>query len=167
MGCSNTAKTVRIYLSARYGRKFEMVEKALELEALSNNIKVKSSWIYGISGMDNKQTPMEMYRVVANDDIRDLCNSNLVVFFQEPLDKPHAGASRGGRHFETGYAYAAGIPTIIVGIQENIFHYLDNMKIMPCWDMVKEYIRQIALNGNNLKHKLDRIKDGKFNGRFS
>jgi hypothetical protein len=37
--------------------------------------------------------------------------------------------ARGGRHFETGYAYRAGIPVILVGPVEHAFHHLDGVNV--------------------------------------
>jgi hypothetical protein len=57
-------------------------------------------------------------------DLQDIeAADTLVLFSEDPL----IGTPRGGRHFETGYAFGRGKRVVIVGGEENIFHYLPSV----------------------------------------
>jgi len=43
---------------------------------------------------------------------------------KELVDATVRSSSRGGRHFEFGYAYGQGKLCVFVGPKENVFHYL-------------------------------------------
>jgi hypothetical protein len=86
---------------------------------------------------------VEEARPFAEDDIEDIEACDVFVAFTAP--PPQSG--RGGRHVETGYAYAlhrdrqfwdgeAGdltTPLVIVGPAENIFHSLPEFQRFPTW----------------------------------
>jgi nucleoside 2-deoxyribosyltransferase len=123
-----------IYLAARFTRKEEMAAKRRELEALG--FHVTSRWVYEPSAPDSKLSDVSTpYKVaVAMDDIADIDDADVMIFFAED---PLIGTPRGGRHFESGYAYGTKKLLIVVGEHENIFHYLPGVKNVQTWESAK------------------------------
>ena len=64
-------------------------------------------------------------RVLANTDISDINRANWFVLIADN------GGSKGGKHFELGYAYGRRKHNIIVvGKPENIFQHLDRIRVV-------------------------------------
>ena len=61
-------------------------------------------------------------------DLEDVDRADSLLFFAED---PLIGTPRGGRHVEFGYALAKGKRCIVIGGEENIFHYLPNVMHFP------------------------------------
>ena len=60
-------------------------------------------------------------------DCEDIDRANhVLVFTLSPQT-----AQRGGRHFETGYAYGRDIPVSVLGQAEHVFHRLPGITIYP------------------------------------
>src|SRR4029077_9900077 len=111
--CLNHSQSeLAVYLAARYSRKNEIKEKAEELTNLG--ITVTSRWFNEAateSGLGN-----ENYGV---QDIEDIDACDILILFSED---PKEAYPRGGRHFESGYAFGKGKPVIVIGPIENCFH---------------------------------------------
>jgi hypothetical protein len=121
-------ETVRVYLAARYSRKKEI--KALIPVLLEHNILTTSRWLqeeFSETATLNEFSPT-FCRWTAGIDLDDIDNSDTVVFFSED---PTIGTPRGGRHVEFGYALARGKRMIVIGGEENIFHYLPEVVHYP------------------------------------
>ncbi len=128
-GCAVSA----IYLGARYSRCEEMLRYAVELEALGHT--VTSRWIKGGHQITDEQLGEstqadELGRRYADEDLEDLHNADLCIFFTEP---PRTTNSRGGRHVEFGIAWAKQIECWIVGPKENVFHCLPGIQQFETW----------------------------------
>jgi nucleoside 2-deoxyribosyltransferase len=112
---------MKVYLAARYSRKKEI--KSLVPLLAENNIKTTSKWL-DETGSDTAHldefTP-SFCQATAYIDLADIEEADAFVFFAED---PKVGTPRGGRHVEFGYALARGKRMIVIGGQENIFHYL-------------------------------------------
>lgn len=106
---------MKIYLSARYARREELCAYREQLIAAGHECTAR--WLDG-EGDDLGEN--------AAIDVEDVLRADtLVNFTDEPAEySPHPWASRGGRHVEAGIALGAGIPVVIVGPRENIFHHL-------------------------------------------
>lgn len=121
--------TLTVYLAARFSRKDELAGYAAEL--MRNNIAVTSRWLFGShdvpseSGMDR-----ETKARFAIEDLDDIDRADVLVAFTEPEG---AGPARGGRHVETGYAIGAGIPVLVVGPIENVFHAIPENTVVETW----------------------------------
>ena len=102
---------MKIYLSARFGQAEEMRNVRAELTKLGHT--VTSRWIDGL---------LKENAEAARQDLEDIRQADAVLLFTD-----HTPSYEGGRHFETGYAYAAGKPIVIVGPRLNIFHYLPDI----------------------------------------
>lgn len=125
---------LKVYLAARFSAKEQVKLYAKELADV--NIECTSTWLD--EAADPKTTldkHSDSYLLnTAMVDIKDMLRSNAVVFFAVDPKEP---TPRGGRHFELGFAYGKGIPCIVVGPKENIFHYLPDIKIVPTFEDAK------------------------------
>jgi hypothetical protein len=105
---------MKIYLAARYDRRWQMLGVASTLERAGH--QVTSRWIAGGRGDDPAVAP-------AVEALLDLARADCVVAFTEsPPIFPVA--SSGERHVEFGIALATGKRLCIVGPRETTFHHL-------------------------------------------
>jgi hypothetical protein len=155
----------RVYLAARYGRREEILGRAVELA--EDGHTVTSRWLIGVQQWDaatmaaaaafeeRGETPPEAARF-AIEDWADLRSSDVVVLFTEP---PGSGAgTRGGRHVEFGMAYALGKRCLVVGGRENVFHLLPAVEHHPTWERARRRLRPpVAVVG---AASLRRLPDG-------
>ena len=122
-----------IYLAARYSRIDEMKEHKRELEALGHI--VVSRWVDDEKGTDRRVTSemllqdLDTAYNVANEDLSDIDDANLFVLFTEP----ERVLTRGGRHFETCYAYFGDLECVLIGARENVFHALPRFVQYDIW----------------------------------
>lgn len=81
---------------------------------------VTARWINGGHEISADAGSDEQRRRFAEEDMEDLRAADVMI-----LHNPRAchRTGRGGRHVETGLALAHGIPVILVGEQENVFHW--------------------------------------------
>lgn len=112
----------KAYLAARYSRRDEMCEYAVEL-AEEFGVRVTSRWLAEQEPLNSQmgQHSEEFYIKTAYVDILDIEMADVLIFFAED---PLIGVPRGGRHVEFGYALATGKKIFVVGPKENVFHYL-------------------------------------------
>lgn len=118
----------RVYLAAQYARRNEMRDIATQL--VERGFVVSSSWLDEEYPLDTKPNQLsdDENRDTALKDLEDLTGSDIIIFFSEDLESQ---PSRGGKHFELGFAHALGINIFIVGGAENLFHYLPDLKVIP------------------------------------
>lgn len=111
---------MNIYLAARYSRLLEMQECAKKIEMLGGT--VTSRWTKGDHQVLDADLMHEAHRDRAlqfmREDLEDIEKADAVVFFAEKLRTP----TRGGRHFEFGYALARNKLLYLIGSPEHIFH---------------------------------------------
>lgn len=124
----------RIYLAARYSRRDDMRIVAMGLERAG--FEVTSRWLLEDKPLNTKlgDDSPEFYRQTAEVDIEDIAKADTIVFFSED---PKIGTPRGGRHVEFGYAYAAGKRMVVIGQEENIFHYLSDVLV---YSNIREFL---------------------------
>lgn len=158
--------SLKVYLASRYSTKADMTAKALELT--SRGIVCTSTWLQEKSEADislpdavKALGEREMIEI-AKTDLTDILRADVVVLFT--VD-PTVPTVRGGRHFESGFAYA--LQTLVqfgwlrafpgkkwrlvtVGPRENIFHYLEDVLNFPTWEECKSYLEKLA-NGERRK----------------
>lgn len=106
---------MKIYLAARYDRRWEMLGVAATLARAGHD--VTSRWIEGGRGDDPAIIP-------AVEDLIHLSQADCLVSFTEDPNRSVPWAARGGRHVEFGVALATGKRLCLVGPRENIFHHL-------------------------------------------
>ena len=112
---------MEVYLAARYSRRPEMrvISEILE----HNGISVTSRWLDETISPESQLSDVtpSFCLGTALADLEDIRQADTMVFFSED---PTVGTPRGGRHFEMGYACGIGKRLVVVGGEENIFHYL-------------------------------------------
>lgn len=126
---ATSSTTIRAYLAAPYVARDHVRHYAMDLVTLG--IDVTASWLdeeheinAGSTGAAPALHPEEVARHAATDlDDIERCDV-LVLFTAEALGLDPADVASGGRHVETGYAIAKGVPVIVVGQPENVFHRL-------------------------------------------
>lgn len=130
-----SAPILRAYLAAPYAARDRVRDYAEDLVRLG--IDVVASWLdeeheinAGSTGAATALDPAEVARHAATDlDDIERCDV-LVLFtgnFLERLGFHRDALHTGGRHVETGYALAKGVPVIVLGEPENVFHRLDRI----------------------------------------
>lgn len=141
----------RVYLAARYGRREEVLARAVELAADGHT--VTSRWLHGNQQWDattaaaaaaleeRGETPPEAARF-AIEDWADLRASDTVVLFAEPPGS--TAGTRGGRHVEFGMGYALGKRCLVVGGRENVFHLLPGVEHHPTWERARRRLRWVS-----------------------
>jgi len=122
---------MKVYIAARYDRLKEMNKhKTL----LSNaGFTVTSRWLNGThqihpnpEKIDKDAENVDMAaRPFAEDDLEDVINSDVLIFFSEPAN---SHSKRGGRHVEFGIALALKKRIMVVGNRENVFHCLPQIE---------------------------------------
>ena len=122
---------VKYYVAASFARKEEVL-KFLDDPRWYGYIT--SSWLNSECKFDNKigYTPDGKSRAMV--DLKEVKNCDVLILFAEPLGKN----ARGGKHFESGYAYCLGKIIVIIGREEHIFHNLDRIFTFDCWDSFME-----------------------------
>lgn len=114
---------MRIYLAAQFERKDELRQYRSDIEALG--YQCTSSWL---SGKHDNPNFLQHYAI---QDLRDIDAAWLFIVFTA---EPETPIMRGGHVFETGYAYAKGMPVYIVGPRQNIFHHLEHIVQWDKWE---------------------------------
>lgn len=152
---------MRVYLASMYSLKDDIRSKAEDLKRLG--IECTSTWLEephspttGIKDLSDEQ-----HCEYAHQDLKDILNSDVLVLFTVDGTIP---TMRGGRHFETGFAYGISVAQTIrelavpdsvcrplriltVGPKENIFHHLESIANCATWQSAmallldyKEYV---------------------------
>ena len=122
-----------VYLAGRYSRRLELCAYRDDLERRGHDVPAR--WLKGnhqVEGLtaeneDSYTLPADLATEYALDDLEDIVQSDALVAFTEA---PRVGPTRGGRHWEMGFA--CGIryarwplsyePQIyLVGPLENVF----------------------------------------------
>jgi hypothetical protein len=136
------------YLAGQYNRREELCGYRADLEARGHSVPAR--WLLGehqVHGVEAARlvqaggpVPVEEARPFAEDDIEDIDACDVFVAFTAP--PPQSG--RGGRHVESGYAYALRLwgdrlnsddapRLVIIGPAENIFHSLPEWERFATW----------------------------------
>jgi len=131
---------MKVYLAARFDRQAEMRERRAELVAAGH--VVTSSWLdLPPPATDDPHRTPWLLRMCALMDLRALVVSDVLVAFAE---RESATWQSGGRHVEFGYALAVGVPVILVGEVENIFHHLPQVTRFDDWAGALAHFRGLA-----------------------
>jgi len=123
---------LRVYIAAPWSQKATTARDTYD-ECQIAGLEVTSRWIdREVLGFYSKNE----LRDEANADLEDLSNSDMFILLNTQ--------DSGGKMFETGVAYALGLPVIIVGDSTNIFCNLEEITIV---DSVKRAIEVIHVKG--------------------
>lgn len=146
---------MRIYLAARYSRRTELCAYRETLEIHGHT--VTSRWLNGDHQISDSGVPIgengsrlveegecdraaALRESFALEDYRDVASANLVISFTE---EPRTTNSRGGRHVEFGIALGQLKRCWVVGPRENIFHWLENVRVFESFaDVLSQLISE-------------------------
>jgi hypothetical protein len=121
-----------------------MRERAEELRKLGYTVQAR--WINGGHGISyDAITPLDRQRF-AEEDLEDLATCDCIISFTE---MPGTAVRGGGRHFEAGYAFCAGIRNIVVGYREHVFHNLEDIEFYPTWE---ECLAELAREADAIRN---------------
>jgi hypothetical protein len=124
---------MKVYLMARYSRRFEMRDYARQLQAVG--CEITSRWIWGgheLAQRVGRNGAFYAHRRFAEEDWADLSAADCCIAFTEPGGELNGGG-RGGRHVELGIALAWGKRVIVVGPRENLFYFLPQVEQYTFW----------------------------------
>lgn len=132
--------TLLIYTAARFSRRYELSMRAGEL--LNDGHIVTSRWLYHHEwdGGDD-DLPPALSEAFAEEDLEDIASSDVFVIFTDP---PEKRTTRGGRHVESGYALALGLPVVVVGPRENVFHHLSRVTQFDSWADARAWLKNFC-----------------------
>lgn len=132
-----SVNALRVYLAARFSLKPTIKLRSLELR--SSGIHCTSRWLDETAdpGSDLGDVSKEYIEQVAKQDIDDIDAAEYFVLFSE---NPLSAWKRGGRHVEFGYAYAQEKKIVVCGPQENVFHYLPGVLVLPTWQDTRDFL---------------------------
>lgn len=123
---------MKIYIAARYARRFELRVAALALKLMGH--ECTSQWLDNGEESKGQQAAALM-------DMDDIDRAECVLFIAEPYGSENRG---GGRYWEFGYAYARGKGIIVVqpgGKFETVFAALPGITIFHDLHAALESIR--------------------------
>lgn len=120
---------MKVYLAGRYGRRQELLRYALRLRSLGH--EVTSRWLFGEPEDGCLDSDFAAWCAVL--DLEDIAAADTFLAFTESNpDIP--GASRGGRHFEMGFARGCACRIVVIGARENIFCHLPGVEFFGTFD---------------------------------
>lgn len=128
---------MKVYLAAPYAARDTVRSYAAELTRIG--FTVTSSWLNETheinAGTIGAATELDDDAVAqhAHQNLLDIDKAGLLVSITAATLSVDGGS--GGRHVETGYAIAQGLPVIVVGEPENVFHRLGRAActVVPDW----------------------------------
>ena len=129
----------RLYLAARFSRREELRGYARRLREVG--YIVDCAWLSdqasGTNCLDYERLSEEQARCVAIQDCADIREADAVLLFTDGSASPY---SRGGHHFEAGYAQGLGKPVVVVGPLENVFHRLSGLEWFYNFEVLADII---------------------------
>jgi nucleoside 2-deoxyribosyltransferase len=133
---------VKIYLAAPFSWKDQMNIYASELRELG--MEVTSRWLEEPHASTTQLSELEeeQHSFYAKQDCQDISNADVLVFFSDPSKT----IVRGGRHVEFGIALALGMPVVVIGEKENIFHYSAGITHCENWTQAKNILTAFSVS---------------------
>lgn len=124
---------MKAYIAACFQQQEEVKQKAKELQMLG--VVVTSRWRYEQGSGDGSEPSMAAkYAACADFDLHDIEAADTFILLAGQVSRT------GGKHVETGYALAKGKRVIVVGPAENVFHWHDDIILIPTWQELLRYI---------------------------
>lgn len=112
---------MNVYLEARYARKFEMRQVRKRLMALGH--VVVSRWLDEADDHTYENATDEEMREHSLDDIEDVRIADIILHFSD-VGLDFGYTAHGGKHVEFGAGLILGVPIVVIGPPENIYHRL-------------------------------------------
>ena len=116
---------MKVYLTARFARKNEMVAYVEDLNMLGH--QVTSRWP---EVEFDPETPLSNpnWSQLAQQDIDDISRADALICFTE------TNGGGAARHVEFGIGLGLGKRVYIVGSAEHLFHTLPQLEVYPDWN---------------------------------
>lgn len=128
---------MHVYLAAPYAARDRVRQFAAGLVVSVGGFECTSTWLVepyeinaGTVGAASSLTDDEA-GACALTDLVDIDRSDALVVFTAGFLNVDGGS--GGRHVETGYALQRGLPVLVIGEPENIFHRLPFVTCVNDW----------------------------------
>ena len=137
---------MKLYLAARYARRWEMMARTQELEKEGHVVTAR--WVK--DGHDKRDAMQDTY---AREDLEDILAAEAIICFtDDPEARPTTGGSSGGRHVELGIALGINamidaweprrpLRILVVGWKQNVFHYLPNVEYFDIFPKAKAALK--------------------------
>lgn len=130
---------MNVYLAAPYAARDALRKCADDLTRLGH--RCTSSWLNETTEISDGTTGVapaitdEQAAAHVRADLYDVGRSDALVVWTWKAAEPivTGGGNSGGRHVETGAAMAKGIPVVVIGEPENIFHRAANVTCVTDW----------------------------------
>ena len=131
---------MRVYLAAPYAARAALRGYASDLARLGHTCT--SSWLNETTEIaaGTLGAAVDITDAMAAEHVRkdlaDVTRSDVLVVWTWPAAVDlveHAGGNSGGRHVETGAALSMGLPVVVIGEPENIFHRAERATCVPDW----------------------------------
>jgi nucleoside 2-deoxyribosyltransferase len=106
---------MKLYLAGPFENRSDIAVVALALAR--DGHEITSRWLTEHAVAFTQAEHARQARV----DLADIEAADALVLVNEP------GSERGGRHFETGYAFALGKRIYVIGQRTNVFHHLGDV----------------------------------------
>ena len=124
---------MKVYLAAPFID--QEVTRQRRQELISIGIEVTSRWLDEDSSLPQEHG--ERFSSCAAIDLEDINAADYFVVSGENVSRT------GGKHFETGFAFANGKNIILFESRENVFHSLPQIRFEKNWDAAKESLVRI------------------------
>lgn len=111
---------MKIYLSGSLSKADVMKKIRHDLEGMGH--RITSRWI-DRPFIEFKPENASLMAHQTTEDLADIVLSDVILIFSN-----NGGISKGGRHVELGFALAQGVKVFFIGIPENGFHYLPQVR---------------------------------------
>lgn len=127
-----------VYLAGPYDARPMIASHAAALRVVG--LTVRAEWLDGTHDYpDPPDDPAAAAAVRAAHeqccallDLADIDHADLLIAFTAA--SVMSSGTSGGRHVETGYALGHGIPVVVVGEPENVFHHHPEVHIADSWE---------------------------------
>lgn len=134
------------YLASRFSRQHELRGYAADLRR--DGITCSSRWLTGAhawTGIDDQHVPHAAQARFAQDDLDDIAQAHVLVFFGEP---PGEGGVRGGACVELGAALLSGKHVVVIAHRQNVFCCLPEVVFCPDWETASVYLQGLNVKSN-------------------
>lgn len=134
-----------VYTAGPFAWQAKLRSYASELQA--GGLVVNARWLTESTSalVKNAELPESYARKTAVLDVEDILASDALLLFTIGESQFSSfsvdSLARGGRHFETGLAYALGKKVIVCGeFKENVFHNLKDVSYYSTWEEARHYL---------------------------
>lgn len=114
---------MKVYIAGRFDDRPKIAEIKREFEAAE--IEVTADWIDDPGDNALGGDCLDEKRRRINLDLRQVAECDILILFK-PTESH--GNTTGGHHVETGAALILGKPVFLIGSNENLFHYHENVR---------------------------------------